>query len=91
MILVSDIEIDTVELDDQVYGVFMFIDKQNKNNVLVSFKKISQEFSISNVTTAKRLNMLDDRDLIFIKKQGKSKTVHISDNGKLLLNGREVV
>jgi predicted transcriptional regulator len=35
--------------------------------------------------------MLDDRNLIFIKKQGKSKTVHISDKGKLLLNGREVV
>ena len=83
--------IDAVELDDQVYGVLTFIDKQNKNNVLISFKKISQEFSISKVTTAKRLNMLDDRGLIFIKKQGKSKTVHISDKGKLLLNGREVV
>lgn len=83
--------IDAVELDDQVYGVLTFIDKQNKNNVLVSFKKISQEFSISKVTTAKRLNMLDDRGLIFIKKQGKSKTVHISDKGKLLLSGREAV
>ena len=78
--------IDAIELDDQEYGVLTFIDKQNKNNVLVSFKKISQEFSISKVTTAKRLNMLDDRGLIFIKKQGKSKTVHISDKGKLMLN-----
>jgi len=83
--------IDAVELDDQVYGVLTFIDKQNKNNVLVSFKKISQEFSISKVTTAKRLNMLDEGGLIFIKKQGKSKTVHISDKGKLLLSGREAV
>ena len=83
--------IDAVELDDQVYGILTFIDKQNKNNVLISFKKISQEFSISKVTTAKRLNMLDSKGLIFIKKQGKSKTVHILDKGKLLLSGREFV
>jgi len=83
--------IGAVELDDQLYGVLTFIDKQNKNNVLVSFKKISQEFSISKVTTAKRLNMLDDRGLIFIKKQGKSKTAHISEKGKMLLGRRDVV
>jgi len=83
--------IDAVELDDQLYGVLTFIDKQNRNNVLVSFKKISQEFLISKVTTAKRLNMLDDRGLIFIKKQGKSKTAHISEKGKMLLGRRDVV
>ena len=83
--------IDVVELADKVYNVLTFIDKQNKNNVLVTFKKISKEFSISKVTTAKRLNILEEKDLIFIKKQGKSKTVHISDKGILLLKKREVV
>jgi len=82
---------DAVELDDQLYGVLTFIDKQNRNNVLVSFKKISQELLISKVTTAKRLNMLDDIGLIFIKKQGKSKTAHISEKGKMLLGRRDVV
>lgn len=84
-------KVDAIELEDHLYNALTFIHAQNQHNVLVSFKKIGQEFSISKVTTAKRLNILEEKGLIFIKKHGKSKTVHISEKGKTLLHGRKVI
>jgi len=84
-------KIDAIDLEDYLFGVLTFIDEQNRHNALVSFKKIGQKFSISRVTTAKRLNILEEKGLIFIKKHGKSKTVHISEKGKTLLHRRKII
>ena len=84
-------KIDAIELEDYLYDILTFIDGQNQHNILVSFKKIGQKFSISKVTTAKRLNILKEKDLIFIKKHGKLKTIHISDRGKMLLHRRKII
>lgn len=84
-------KIDAIDLEDYLFGVLTFIDEQNRHNALVSFKKIGQKFSISRVTTAKRLNILEENGLIFIKKHGKSKTVHISEKGKTLLHRRKII
>ena len=61
-----------VQLEDYMYDVLSYINKQNQNNTIVTYKKISQEFSISKVTTAKRLDIIKNKGLILIKKQGKS-------------------
>lgn len=66
-------KIDAIDLEDYLFGVLTFIDEQNRHNALVSFKKIGQKFSISRVTTAKRLNILEEKGLIFIKKTRKIK------------------
>ncbi|UCD14035.1 MAG: PAS domain S-box protein [Thermoplasmatales archaeon] len=84
-------KIDAIELEDYLYGVLKFIDEQHQHNILVSFKKIGQKFSISKVTTAKRLNILEEKGLIFIKKHGKTKTIHISEKGKTLLHRRKII
>jgi len=84
-------KIDGIELEDYLFNILIFIDEQNKHNMLVSFKKISQKFSISKVTTAKRLNLLEEKGLIFIKKHGKLKTIHISEKGKILLNKIKII
>lgn len=84
-------KIDNIDLEDQLFDVLSFINTQNQNNVLVSFKKICQKFSISKITTAKRLNLLEDKGLIFIKKYGKFKTVYISEKGKTLLYKRKII
>ncbi len=57
-------KIDAIDLEDYLFGVLTFIDEQNRHNALVSFKKIGQKFSISRVTTAKRLNILEEKGFL---------------------------
>jgi len=49
------------------------------------------ELSISKVTTAKRLNSLEERELILIKRHGKAKSMHISEKGATLLHKRKII
>ena len=84
-------KIDSIELEGYLYNILKFIHDQNQHNVLVSYRKISQEFSISKVTTAKRLNILGEGELILIKKHGKTKSIHISEKGKTLLHKRKII
>lgn len=84
-------KIGSIELEEYLYNILKFIHDQNQHNVLVSYRKISQEFSISKVTTAKRLNILGERELILIKKHGKTKSIHISEKGKTLLHKRKII
>lgn len=84
-------KLDTIELDDYLFDILTFIDEQNQHNIIVSFKKISKKSSISKVTTSKRLGILEQKGLILIKKQGKLKTLHISEKGKMLLHKRKII
>lgn len=84
-------KIDDVEIRDELYYILEFIYKQNQNNAEVSFKKVAKEFSIVSKTTAKRLRMLENKGLIFVKKQGRLKTLHVSQKGKTLLHKRQIV
>ena len=81
-------KIEDIELEDKLYGILKFIQRQNQNNMLVSYSKIGYDFSISKVTTSKYLNSLGEKGLIFIKKKGKSKTLHVTEKGKILLQKR---
>jgi len=80
-----------IELEDTLFDILMFVDGQNKRNVLVSYQKISQEFSISKVTTGKRLSILRDKNLVSIKMKGRLKSVSLTGKGDALLNRRMAV
>ena len=84
-------KIDAIELEENLFEILSFIDGQNQHNVVVSFKKINQKFSMSKVTTAKRLNKLEQQGLILIRRQGKLKTIHISEKGKMLLHKKKTI
>ena len=45
-------------------------------------------FKIAYSTAAKRLEILEEKDLIFTKRQGKLRTVYISEKGKTFLHKR---
>lgn len=79
-------KLDDIEIEDDLYDILRFVSEQNQNNLMVPFKKIRQKFSIAYSTTAIKLKILEDKELIFIKKYGRSKTVHVSEKGKSLLN-----
>lgn len=83
--------VEDIELEDTLFDILMFVNSQNKQNVLVSYQKISQEFSISKVTTGKRLSILRDKNLVSIKMKGRSKSVSLTEKGDTLLNRRMAV
>jgi len=84
-------KIEDIELEDKLYGILEFIHRQNRNNILVSYSKIGDEFSISKVTTNKYLNSLGEKNLVFIKKNGRLKTVHVTEKGETLIQRRTVI
>ncbi len=80
--------INEIKLNDDLYDMLKYIDKENKNNSLVSLKKITKKFKIVYLTASKRLKTLESKGLIYTKRNGKLKTVYISNKGKNLLNRR---
>ncbi|MFO8078209.1 MAG: PAS domain S-box protein [Thermoplasmatota archaeon] len=80
-----------ITLDQKLYDLLLFIYQQNQHNMLVSFKTIGDYFSITKVTTAKRVKELEERGFIVVTKRGRMKTSHITDLGKKLLQKRSAI
>lgn len=83
-------KIEGLIIEDEIHDILRFIYEQNQNNAVVPIKKIMGRFSLAYSTVAKRLQVLEMKGLIFTKKQGKSRTVTISDKGKTFLHKRQV-
>ena len=80
-----------ITIDNKLFDILQFVEKQNTDKSIVSFKTISKHFSITKVTTAKRINALEEKELVAIKKRGRLKTIYITDKGRQLLQRRNVV
>jgi len=83
--------VDNITIDKKLFDILQFVEKQNQNRSVVSYKHVSKRFAITKVTTAKRISSLADKELITIKKKGRLKTIFITDKGKRLLQRRKVV
>lgn len=84
-------DVTTIELEDKLFSILMFINEKQETNSIVSFKSIKKEFSIVDVTVKKRLSDLEKLGLIFIKRRGRMKTIHITEKGRYLLSKREMI
>ena len=74
-------EFDSIEIDDTLHHILLFVLENNQHYSTVSFKKISKAFSIDKATTAKRVKSLENNGLLVVKKVGREKTVRISEKG----------
>lgn len=83
--------VENITIDNKLFNILQFVEKKNAHKSLVSFKNVGKQFSITKVTTAKRINNLEGKDLVAIKKRGRLKTIHITDKGRRLLQRRNVV
>jgi len=63
--------------------------EENKDNAIVSVKKVMARFKITYVTAASRLDSLESAGLIITKKQGKIRALFITEKGKKLYNKRK--
>ena len=84
-------KLDGLILDDDFYEMLKYIYEQNQSNSMVSIKKIITKSNVVYSTAAKRLDYLEEKGLIFIKKQGKFRTVYVTEKGKALLHRRQTV
>lgn len=88
--LPDQVDVD-VTIEKKLLDLLRFIYHQNRKNILVSFKSISRHFSITKVTTAKRIKELENKGLIIVTKRGRMKTSYITESGKILLQKRKVI
>jgi len=83
-------DVTSVELEDKLFSILMFIHEKQEANSIVSFKSIKREFSIVDVTVKNRLSTLEEMGLIFIKRKGRMKTIHLTDKGLHLISKRKM-
>jgi len=84
-------KIEGLTIEDDVYDILRFIYEQNQNNAIVPIKKIMGRFKTCLFNGCKRLQVIETKGLIFTKKQGKTRTVTISDKGKTFIHKRQTV
>ena len=91
LLVLPNQKIEDLIIDDEEYSILRYIDDQNNKNSKVSHKKITREFKISYPTASKRLEILENKKLITVKKEGKLKNIYITGKGKTFLNVRKTV
>ena len=82
-------KVEGLVIQDEVYEILKFIFEQNQSNALVPMKKIISRFKISFSTAADRVETLEKKGLAFTKRQGKLRTVYVTEKGKTLLHKRQ--
>jgi len=84
-------KIEGVIIDDEAFDMLTYIYQQNQQNAAVSFKKITTKFKIAYMTAANKIKMLEEKGLLITKKEGKYRTIYITDNAKTILHKRQNV
>ena len=78
--------IEEIQIKSDYHEILKLINKYYKNNIIVEFKKISDDLSINRKTLSKKINYLEKQDLINIKKSGRSKIPYLTEKAKIILN-----
>jgi DNA-binding MarR family transcriptional regulator len=86
---IQDQKLEEIQIKSDYYEILKIINKYYNNNILVEFKKISDELSINRKTLSKKLDFLAKKGLILIKKSGRSKIPYLTDKAKMILNKNE--
>ena len=88
--LLPNQQIRDLTIRDDLFDILKFLLDAKQRNSIVSLKNIKRDMSLTYPTISKRLRQLEDKDLVYIKKQGRSKTAHISKKGEMILNKRKL-
>ena len=84
-------KIDDLTLDDDVYAILKYIYQENEMNSIVSYRKVMQAFKIAYATAANRLKKLNSEGLIITKREGKHRTIYVTDKGKNIIHSRQSI
>ncbi len=86
--LLEESSVEEVSLEHSLYQMLVFIYKQNKRNVVVSYGSVAKEFGISKVTNGKRIAELERKGLVSISLKGRMKSIQVTKKGEDLLSQR---
>jgi PAS domain S-box-containing protein len=78
-------KIKDIQISEELFEILEYIQKENMMNKIVSYSRIGSMFHISKITVKNRIESLLDIGLIYVKKQGKTKLVNITEKGKNIL------
>jgi len=82
-------KIEGLIIEDEAHNILKYIYEQNQISSVVSYKKVMKKFKIAYVTAAKKLDILEAKGLILTKREGKLRTIYITEKGKILLHKRQ--
>lgn len=78
--------LEEIQIKDDYYEILKFINKFYVNNIVIEYKRISDELSINRKTLSKKINYLTKKGLIIVNKSGRSKIPYLTDKAKTILN-----
>ena len=78
--------LEEIQIKDDYYEILKFINKFYANNIVIEYKRISDELSINRKTLSKKINYLTKKGLIIVNKSGRSKIPYLTDKAKTILN-----
>ncbi|MBS3749812.1 MAG: PAS domain-containing protein, partial [Candidatus Thermoplasmatota archaeon] len=84
-------ETEDIIIRDNLFDLIKYIYKQNQANAIVSVKKVMTKFEVTYVTAASRIDSLEEKGLIYSKKEGKIRAVFATSKGKRLIHKRKTV
>lgn len=82
---------DDIIIRDNLFDLIKYIYKQNQANAIVSVKKVMTKFEVTYVTAASRIDSLEEKGLIYSKKEGKIRAIFVTSKGKRLIHKRSTV
>jgi PAS domain S-box-containing protein len=82
-------DIKQVAIEEPLHKILQYLYVNQQLNSVVTFKNIKDEFSIVDVTVQKRLYTLQEKNLIQIKRKGRTKIVTLSEKGRQLILKRQ--
>ncbi len=78
--------LEEIQLKDDYYEILKIINRFYTNNIVIEYKRISDELSINRKTLSKKINYLTKKGLIIVNKSGRSKIPYLTDKAKTILN-----
>ena len=74
-----------VELEEKEMEILKYINEQNIQNKLISFKDITKQFNITKPTTRAKIGKLLALNLVLVEKKGRSKALKITSAGRRII------
>jgi len=84
-------KLDDIKMKDELFDIISYIYEENAKNSVVSYKKLMSKCNIVYYTASKRVEQLEKEELIYTKKYGKSRLIHLTEKGKMLLQRRKTL
>ncbi len=83
---IPKIQISDIIINEELKDIIRYVYEENKRNVYVNYGKINKKFSLSKITTKKRIEALIDKGLIISKKHGKTKILFLTNKGNKIID-----